>query len=228
MMGAKILVIDDEPEIRRLLKVGLTAHGYEFAEAATAQEGIYQAVTTRPDVIILDIGLPDQDGTQVLHQIREWSQVPVIILSVLGQEHQKVAALDIGADDYLTKPFSVSELMARIRVALRHQANLKDEPVVQIGDLYLDFSKRLVRIGESDIHLTPIEYDLLKLLVTNAGKVVTHRQLIQSVWGAEGQEYSQYLRIYISQLRKKIEKDPNQPAYILTEPSIGYRLAVFE
>lgn len=227
-MGAKILVIDDELEIRRLLKVGLTAHGYDFTEAATAQEGIYQTVTARPDVIILDIGLPDQDGTQVLHQIREWSQVPVIILSVLGQEHQKVAALDIGADDYLTKPFSVSELMARIRVALRHQANLKDEPVVLIGDLYLDFSKRLVRIGDSDIHLTPIEYDLLKLLVANAGKVVTHRQLIQSVWGSEGQEYSQYLRIYISQLRKKIEKDPNQPAYILTEPSIGYRLAVFE
>jgi len=227
-MGAKILVIDDELEIRRLLKVGLTAHGYDFVEAASAKEGLYQAVIARPDVIILDMGLPDQDGTEVLRQIREWSQVPVIILSVRGQEYHKVSALDIGADDYLTKPFSVSELMARIRVALRHQANLKDEPVVEVGELYMDFSKRQVKIAGDDIHLTPIEYDLLKLLISNAGKVVTHRQLIHSVWGSEGQEYSQYLRIYISQLRKKIEKDPNQPAYILTEPGIGYRLAGFE
>jgi len=228
MMGAKILVIDDELEIRRLLKVGLTAHGFDFVEAASAKEGLYQAVTARPDVIILDMGLPDQDGAEVLRQIREWSQVPVIILSVRGQEHHKVSALDIGADDYLTKPFSVSELMARIRVALRHQANLKDEPVVEVGELYMDFSKRQVKIAGDDIHLTPIEYDLLKLLISNAGKVVTHRQLIHSVWGSEGQEYSQYLRIYIRQLRKKIEKDPNQPAYILTEPGIGYRLAGFE
>jgi two-component system KDP operon response regulator KdpE len=227
-MGAKILVIDDELEIRRLLKIGLIAHGYDFTEAATAKEGLYQAVTARPDVIILDMGLPDQEGLEVLRQVREWSQVPVIILSVRGQDHEKVQALDIGADDYLTKPFSVSELMARIRVALRHQANVKDEPVVQIGDLFLDFSRRLVKVAETDIHLTPIEYDLLKILAANAGKVVTHRHLIKAIWGTEAQEHSQYLRIYISQLRKKIEKDPNQPGFILTEPGIGYRLIAME
>jgi two-component system, OmpR family, KDP operon response regulator KdpE len=223
-MGAKILVIDDELEIRRLLKVGLTAHGYDVAEAATAKEGICHAVTVRPDIIILDMGLPDEEGLEVLRQVREWSQVPVIILSVRGQDHEKVQALDIGADDYLTKPFSVSELMARIRVALRHQANLKDEPVVQIGDLFLDFSRRLVKVADNEIHLTPIEYDLLKILVANAGKVVTHRHLIKTIWGTDAQENAQYLRIYISQLRKKIEKDPNQPGLILTEPGIGYRV----
>lgn len=227
-MGARILVIDDELEIRRLLKIGLSAHGYDFAEAATAQEGIYQAAALRPDVIILDMGLPDQEGLEVLRQVREWSQVPVIILSVRGQDQEKVQALDVGADDYLTKPFSVSELMARIRVALRHQANLKDEPIVHIGDLMLDFSRRLVKVAGNDIHLTPIEYDLLKILVANAGRVVTHRQLIKAIWGTEAQEQSQYLRIYISQLRKKIERDPNQPGLILTEPGIGYRLIGME
>lgn len=225
-MGARILVIDDELEIRRLLKVALTAHGYDFLEAATASEGIYQAAAARPEVIILDMGLPDLEGVEVLRQVREWSQVPVIILSVRGQEYDKVKALDIGADDYLTKPFSVSELMARIRVALRHQANLPDEPVIQIGELFMDLAKRLVKVGPTEIHLTPIEYDLLKILASNAGKVVTHRQLIESIWGLDGQEYSQYLRIYISQLRKKIEPDPNQPTFILTEPAVGYRLTV--
>ncbi|MEQ8200582.1 MAG: response regulator [Syntrophomonadaceae bacterium] len=227
-MGARILVIDDEVEIRRLLKVGLTAHGYDFAEASTAGEGIYRAAADRPDVVILDMGLPDQEGFEVLRQIREWSQVPVIILSVRGQDCDKVKALDIGADDYLTKPFSLSELMARIRVALRHQANLKDEPVIQVGDVYMDLARRIVKVGGNEIHLTPIEYDLLKILISNAGKVVTHRQLINTVWGSDAQENSQYLRIYISQLRKKIEKDPNQPVLILTEPGIGYRLSAIE
>lgn len=227
-MGARILVIDDEVEIRRLLKVGLTAHGYDFAEASTAGEGIYQAAADRPDVVILDMGLPDQEGFEVLRRIREWSQVPVIILSVRGQDQDKVKALDIGADDYLTKPFSMGELMARIRVALRHQGNLKDEPVIQVGDLYMDLSRRNVKVKGNEIHLTPIEYDLLKMLISNAGKVVTHRQLIQAIWGSEAQENYQYLRIYISQLRKKIEKDPNQPLLILTEPGIGYRLRTME
>lgn len=227
-MGARILVIDDEVEIRRLLKVGLTAHGYDFAEASTAGEGIYQAAADRPDVVILDMGLPDQEGFEVLRRIREWSQVPVIILSVRGQDQDKVKALDIGADDYLTKPFSMGELMARIRVALRHQGNLKDEPVIQVGDLYMDLSRRDVKVKGNEIHLTPIEYDLLKMLISNAGKVVTHRQLIQAIWGSEAQENYQYLRIYISQLRKKIEKDPNQPLLILTEPGIGYRLRTME
>ena len=227
-MGARILVIDDEVEIRRLLKVGLTAHGYDFAEASTAGEGIYQAAADRPDVVILDMGLPDQEGFEVLRRIREWSQVPVIILSVRGQDQDKVRALDIGADDYLTKPFSMGELMARIRVALRHQGNRKDEPVIQVGDLYMDLSRRNVKVEGNEIHLTPIEYDLLKMLISNAGKVVTHRQLIQAIWGSEAQENYQYLRIYISQLRKKIEKDPNQPLLILTEPGIGYRLRAME
>lgn len=226
--GAKILVIDDEVEIRRLLKVGLTAHGYVFLEAANGQDGIYQAAMARPDIIILDMGLPDLEGLAVVKQVREWSQIPIIILSVRGQDNDKVNALDLGADDYLTKPFSMSELMARIRVALRHQGNLKDEPVIQIADLWIDLLRRQVKVAGIEIHLTPTEYDLLKILVTNAGKVVTHRHLLTSIWGNNGQEYSQYLRIYISQLRKKIETDPNQPKYILTEPGVGYRLAVME
>jgi len=227
-MGAKILVIDDEIEIRRLLKVGLTAHGYDFLEAATGQEGIYQAAMARPDIVILDMGLPDLEGLAVVSKIREWSKMPIIILSVRGQDNDKVNALDLGADDYLTKPFSMGELMARIRVALRHQGNLKDEPVIQIADLWIDLSRRQVKVAGTEIHLTPTEYDLLKILVANAGKVVTHRHMLTSIWGNNGQEYAQYLRIYISQLRKKIERDPNQPKYILTEPGVGYRLADLE
>jgi two-component system, OmpR family, KDP operon response regulator KdpE len=227
-MGAKILVIDDEIEIRRLLKVGLAAYGYDFAEAATGQEGINQAAIIRPDIIILDMGLPDLDGLEVVRQIREWSQIPIIILSVRGQDQDKVKALDLGADDYLTKPFSVSELMARIRVALRHQADLKDEPIINLGDLYIDLARRIVKVAGTEVHLTPTEYDLLKILVSHPGKVVTHRHLITGIWGAYDQEHSQYLRIYISQLRKKIELDPNQPKFILTEPGIGYRLTTME
>lgn len=226
--GAKILVIDDEPEIRRLLKIGLAAHGYEFAEADTGQEGLYQAVLVRPDVIILDMGLPDMDGFEVVSRIREWSQIPIIILSVKGQDNDKVRALDLGADDYLTKPFSVSELMARIRVALRHQANLKEEPLIIVGDLCIDLSRRAVKVATIEVHLTPTEYELLKILAVHAGRVVTHRQLISAVWGNYDPEYSQYLRIYISQLRKKLEKDPNQPTYIRTEPGIGYRLTEWD
>jgi len=227
-MGAKILVIDDEVEIRRLLKVGLTAHGYDFLEAATGQDGIYQAAVARPDMVILDMGLPDLEGLAVVKQIREWTQIPIIILSVRGQDNDKVNALDLGADDYLTKPFSMSELMARIRVAMRHQGNLKDEPMIQIADLWIDLARRQVKVAGTEIHLTPTEYDLLKILISNAGKVVTHRQILTSLWGNNGQESAQYLRIYISQLRKKIETDPNQPKYILTEPGVGYRLAMVE
>lgn len=228
IMGAKILVIDDEVEIRRLLKVGLTAHGYDFLEAANGKDGLVQAATLRPDIVILDMGLPDLEGLSVVSQIREWSQVPIIILSVRGQDQDKVKALDLGADDYLTKPFSMSELMARIRVALRHQGNIKDQPVIQVGELYADLSRRLVKVAGNEVHLTPIEYDLLKILLTNAGKVVTHGYLLASIWGGNSQEYSQYLRIYISHLRKKIEQDPNQPKLILTEPGVGYRLAAVE
>lgn len=227
-MGAKILIIDDEPEIRKLLKVGLSPHGYDLVEAATGEEGIYQAAMSRPDIIILDIGLPDLEGFAVISRIREWSKMPIIILSVWEQENDKVKALDLGADDYLTKPFSIGELMARIRVALRHQANRQDVPVITIGDLDVDISRRQVRLKGKEIHLTPIEYDLLKILVSNTGKVVTHRHLLSAIWGQDGQDHSQYLRIYISQLRKKIEKDPNQPQYILTESGVGYRMTDFE
>jgi len=227
-MGAKILVIDDEIEIRRLLKVGLTAHGYDSLEAATGQDGIYKAAVARPDVVILDMDLPDLEGLAVVSRIREWSQIPIIILSVRGQDIDKVNALDLGADDYLTKPFSMSELLARIRVAMRHQGNLKDEPVIQIADLWIDLSRRQLKVAGTEIHLTPTEYDLFKILVSNAGKVVTHRHILTSIWRNNAKEYAQYLRIYISQLRKKIEKDPNQPKYILTEPGVGYRLAVVE
>lgn len=227
-MGAKILVIDDEVEIRRLLKVGLTAHGFDFLEASNGQDGIYQAAMSRPDIIILDMGLPDLEGLSVVSQIREWSQIPIIILSVRGQDNDKVNALDLGADDYLTKPFSMSELLARIRVAIRHQGNRKFEPVIQIGDLSIDLLRRQIKVADAEIHLTPTEYDLLKILASNAGKVVTHRQLLTSIWGNNSQEYAQYLRIYISSLRKKIEIDPNQPKYIWTEPGVGYRLALLD
>jgi len=226
--GAKILVIDDEVEIRKLLKVGFTAHGYVFLEAASGQEGLYQAVVNRPDVIILDMGLPDLEGPEVIKQIREWSKIPVIILSVRGQDQDKVNALDLGADDYLTKPFSMTELLARIRVALRHQGNLKDEPTVHSADLSIDLSRRHVELAGSEIHLTPTEYDLLRILVSHAGKVVTHGFLLTNIWGNTSQECAQYLRIYISQLRKKIERDPNQPRFILTEPGVGYRFNILE
>jgi two-component system KDP operon response regulator KdpE len=227
-MGAKVLVIDDEVEIRKLLKVGLTAHGYDYLEAASGRDGVCQAAMERPDLIILDMGLPDMEGLAVIGQIREWSKTPIIILSVRGQDNDKVKALDLGADDYLTKPFSMSELMARIRVAMRHQVNSKDEPVFHYADLWMDLSLRLVKVAGVEIHLTPTEYDILKILAANAGKVITHHQIISDIWGNDGQEYAQYLRIYISQLRKKIERDPNQPQYILTEPGVGYRLAMLE
>lgn len=226
--GAKILVIDDEIEIRRLLKVGLTAHGYDYSEADNARDGIYKAVIVRPEIIILDIGLPDLEGFEVIRQIREWSHIPIIILSVRGHDQDKVKALDFGADDYLTKPFSMSELLARVRVSLRHQVNLKDEPLFQNGDLFIDLARRQVKVAGTEVHLTPTEYDLLKILASHMGKVVTHHQLITSIWTNEGPERSQYLRIYISQLRKKIELDPNQPNFILTEPGVGYRLAVLD
>lgn len=226
--GAKILVVDDELEIRKLLKVGLSAHGYVFLEAASGKDGIYQAAVVRPDLIILDMGLPDMEGPEVVKQIREWSSIPIIILSVRGQDHDKVGALDIGADDYLTKPFSMTELLARIRVALRHQGNLKEEPVIKSRDLYIDLARRHVEIAGTEIHLTPTEYDLLRILASHAGKVVTHGYLLNNIWGNNGQECAQYLRIYISQLRKKIEKDPNQPRFILTEPGVGYRFEVLE
>lgn len=195
-------------------------------EASTGQEGMLQAAMVRPDLIVLDLGLPDVTGMEVLDHIRQWSQVPIIILTAQDQEQDKVTALDCGADDYVTKPFGMGEFMARLRVALRHIAKTPEEPVLKLGNLLIDLSQRSVALNEEKIKLTPTEYDLLKELALNAGRVMTHRHLLKQVWG--GSEYesdSHYLRVYIGHLRKKIEEDPTRPKYILTEPGIGYRFA---
>ncbi|WP_406676727.1 response regulator [Neomoorella carbonis] len=222
--GARILIIDDEPPIRRLLKVTLRAHGYELAEASSGQEGLYQAAVLHPDLIILDLGLPDLDGLEVIKRLREWSRAPIIILSVREQENDKIKALDAGADDYVTKPFSMGELLARMRVALRHAAKTGDEPVLTLGGLTVDLAHRLVKVDGQEVKLTPTEYEILKNLALNAGRVLTHRQLLRTIWGPEYQEETHYLRVYIGQLRRKIEPDPTRPRYIITEPGVGYRL----
>ena len=227
--GARILVIDDEQQIRRLLRVSLHAHGYATAESATGADGLAQASTGRPDLIVLDLGLPDMEGTDVLRAIRGWSRVPIIVLTVREREEEKVRALDGGADDYITKPFGMGELLARIRVALRHADKAADEPVLQFGELVVDLSQRQVTLRGCPVKLTPTEYDLLKTLATNAGRVLTHRQLLQAVWGGHHYESaSHYLRVYIGHIRKKLEDDPTQPSYILTEPGVGYRFAPLE
>lgn len=221
--GARVLIVDDENQIRRLLKVALSAHGFEISEAATGEEGLKQVALFHPDLVILDLGLPDLDGFTVIQRIREWAQVPVIILSVQEHESEKIKALDMGADDYVTKPFSMGELVARIRVALRHMAKAEDEPVLNFGGLILDLAHRLVMVDDQEIKLTPTEYDILKNLAFHAGKVLTHRQLLRTIWGVEYQEETHYLRVFIGQLRRKIEPDPTRPRYILTEPGVGYR-----
>jgi two-component system KDP operon response regulator KdpE len=226
--GARILVVDDEQEIRRLLKVALTAYGYDISEAANGQEGLTQAAILHPDLLILDMSLPDLDGLEVIRRLREWSKIPIIILSVREQDQDKIQALEEGADDYVTKPFSMGELIARIRVAIRHQFVRNDEPVIILGGLSIDLAHRQVSIDEKQIKLTPIEYEILKHLAINSGKVLTHRYLLTNVWGKEYQNQNHYLRIFIRQLRMKIEPKPAQPTYILTEPGIGYRLAVPE
>ena len=222
-----ILVIEDDPPIRRFLKASLTTQGFDLMEAGTAESGLALAASSAPDIILLDLGLPDKDGLEVIHQIREWSAVPIIILSARGQEKDKITGLDAGADDYLTKPFSVGELLARIRVMLRrsHPAeNENPETPFLLGDIRVDFLRRQVFRGEEEIHLTPIEYKLLATLIRYQGKVVTHRQLLKEVWGPSHSEQNHYLRIFILQLRRKIEKDSNRPTYLITEPGIGYRL----
>jgi two-component system KDP operon response regulator KdpE len=223
---ALILVVDDEIEIRRLLKVALTAHGYDIREAASGQEGLAQAAVFNPDLLILDMSLPDLDGLEVIKKLREWTKVPVIILSVREREQDKIQALEAGADDYVTKPFSMGELIARIRVALRHKLVGEDEPVLVLGDLSIDMAYRKVVVEGKEVKLTPLEYEIFKQLALNAGKVLTHRYLLTNAWGNEYQNQKQYLRIFIRQLRRKIEPNPTQPRYILTEPGIGYRLAV--
>ena len=224
--GPRILVVDDERAIRRFLRVSLSAHGYQVFEAATAQQGIEATTTLRPDLIILDLGLPDQDGVDVTRQLREWSKVPIVILSVRGRDEDKIAALDAGADDYLTKPFSTGELLARIRVAIRHAARTAGEPVITAGDLVVDIPHRMVTVAGREISLTPIEYALLKTLALSAGKVLIHRHLLREVWGPGYDQDANLLRVNISKLRHKIEADPARPQHIVTEPGVGYRLRV--
>jgi two-component system, OmpR family, KDP operon response regulator KdpE len=223
--GARVLVVDDEPQIRRFLSVSLGLHEYTVVEAQTGNEAIRLCTTAQPDLVILDLGLPDMDGREVLSRIREWSQVPVIVLSVRFDEQDKIDALDRGADDYVTKPFSMGELLARMRNALRHRAGATEEsPLFSSGGLSVDLTRRVVTVEGDEIRLSRKEYEVLRTLVKHAGKVVTHQQLLREVWGPAHINETQYLRVYVGQLRQKIERDPTQPRYIMTEAGVGYRL----
>jgi two-component system KDP operon response regulator KdpE len=228
-MKPLILVVEDDPQIRRFLRATLAAEGYQFQEALTAEEGAAQAAARRPDLILLDLGLPDHDGLEVIRGVREWSQMPIVVVSARGQEKDKIAALDLGADDYVAKPFAVGELLARIRAALRRSASAGQEgsgAVLRFGKVEVDLEKRLVKVDGEDVHLTPNEYKLLQVLVQHPGKVLTQRQLLNEVWGPQHTEQAQYLRVYVAQLRRKLESDPARPKYLQTEPGIGYRLVV--
>jgi len=218
------LIIDDEVQIRRLLRVSLEANDYRVMEAATGNEGITAAAQHRPDVIILDLGLPDIDGVTVLKRIREWSRVPVVVLSVKDREDDKVAALDHGADDYVTKPFSTGELLARLRVAQRHSQPTPENAVFHSGGLQVDLAARVVTLKGKEVKLTATEYSLLRLFVQHAGKVLTHRQILREVWGPTYVEQTHYLRVYMAHLREKLETNPAQPELFITEPGVGYRL----
>lgn len=221
---ARILVIDDERAIRRFLRTVLEAHGYDVVEAERGQDGLLATAQQRPDALILDLGLPDMDGIAVTQRVREWSEIPIIILSVREQESEKVAALDAGADDYLTKPFGVGELMARLRVALRRMAAAPSEPVYRNRDLLVDLNLRQVTMAGAEVQLTPTEYDLLRVLVSYSGRVLTHGQLLKQVWGTGYEGQTHLLRVNISNLRRKLEPDSARPQYIMTEPGVGYRL----
>jgi len=221
------LVIEDEPHMRRFLRATLRGNAFQVVEAATAREGLAQAAGRNPEVILLDLGLPDRDGREVTRELRRTTRAPIIILSARGQEHEKVTLLDLGADDYLTKPFGAAELLARIRVALRHASappESMQEPIFLAGEVSVDAVRRQVFRGREEVHLTPTEYKLLLTLVRHAGRVLTHRQLLQEVWGANYVEQTHYLRVYMAQLRHKLERDPTRPRLLLTEPGIGYRL----
>lgn len=223
-----ILLIEDELTVHKFLGASLPAHGFRLLGVETGKDGLTRAADYNPEVVLLDLGLPDMDGLEVTRRLREWSSVPIIVLSARGQEKDKIAALDAGADDYLTKPFSTGELLARIRVALRHIARLADnnpQPVFIAGDLRVDLAGRHVFIGNAEVHLTPIEYKLLTVLIRHAGKVLTHQQLLREVWGPHHTQDTHYLRVHLAQLRRKIEPDPAQPRYLLTETGIGYRFA---
>ncbi len=222
--GLRVLIVDDEVAIRRFLRVALDGEGFVVLEASTGKDALMALVKERPNLVLLDLGLPDIDGVEVTRRLREWSQVPVLILSVREQEADKIAALDAGADDYLTKPFGVGELLARIRTILRRQASGVAEPVFILGGLKVDLANRLVTMDDREVQLTPTEYDLLRALVTPAGKVLTNHQLLHQVWG-EGYNDLHILRVNISNLRHKIEPDPSRPTYIHTESGVGYRLS---
>jgi two-component system, OmpR family, KDP operon response regulator KdpE len=224
-----ILLIEDEPQMQRFLRIVLQGQGYCFIEAQTGQEGLVQAATRSPDIILLDLGLPDLDGLEVTRRLREWSDIPIIVLSAREQEQDKIKALDAGADDYLTKPFGAGELLARIRVAIRHKVmrqSTTGEPVFILDNLRVDMSRRQVFLNEQEVHLTPIEYKLLTVLIQNAGKVITHWQLLKEVWGPSYAKETQYLRVYMTQLRHKLELDPARPRFLINEPGIGYRLKI--
>jgi two-component system KDP operon response regulator KdpE len=220
----RVLVVDDERAIRRLLQVSLTAHGHTVYEATNGQQALEAVVGHRPDIIILDLGLPDIEGIEVTRRLREWTQTPIIILSVGEHEIDKINALDAGADDYLTKPFSMGELMARMRVVLRRAASAEAAPIFTGGALTVDLARRVVKVDNDEVQLTPTEYDLLKLLVTHAGKVVTNSQILRQIWGVGQADNAHLVRVNMSNLRRKLEADPTRPRRIITEPGVGYRL----
>jgi two-component system, OmpR family, KDP operon response regulator KdpE len=222
--GVRVLVVDDEPAIRTFLRVSLTAHGYKVFEALNGQEAVSAVTTQHPDIVILDLGLPDMDGIEVTRLLRQWTQIPIVILSVRDQEADKIAALDAGADDYLTKPFGAGELQARMRVALRRVSQVSNDPIFTSDNLVVDLSRRIVKLENNEVQLTPTEYDLLHTMIKNAGKVLTHRQLLRDVWGTGYEAEMHILRVNISNLRRKIELDPSRPRHVVTEPGVGYRL----
>ena len=220
-----ILVIEDEVQMRRFLRASLTSNGYQVVETDTAEAGLAQAAARNPELILLDLGLPDQDGLAVTQRLREWTKTPIIVISARGREEDKIQALDAGADDYLTKPFGVGELLARMRVALRNAARGElGSSQFSVGELKIDLIRRQVLVSEKEVHLTPIEYKLLATLVKHAGRVITHRQLLREVWGPNSSDQTQYLRVYMGQLRHKLEQNPSRPQFLTTEPGVGYRL----
>jgi two-component system KDP operon response regulator KdpE len=220
-----ILVIEDEAQMRRFLRVSLTSSGYQMIEAETAKDGATQAATRNPSLILLDLGLPDEDGLALTTRLREWTTTPIIVISARGREEDKIRALDAGANDYVTKPFGVGELLARIRAALRQRATTETgESQFSVGALKVDLARRQVVVRGQEVHLTPIEYKLLSTLIQHVGRVLTHRQLLREVWGPGASEQTQYLRVYMGQLRHKLEENPSRPVYLLTEPGVGYRL----
>jgi two-component system KDP operon response regulator KdpE len=222
-----ILILEDDPQIRRFLRATLTAEGYVYHEAVTAAEGLIQVNARRPDLILLDLGLPDRDGLEVIRRVRESSQMPIVVLSARGEENDKIAALDLGADDYVAKPFGVGELLARIRAALRRSTAVATEgAILRFGRVEIDVEKRVVKVEGEEVHLTPNEYRLLQVLIKYPGKVLTQRQLLNEVWGPHHLDQAQYLRVYIAQLRRKLEADPARPKHLQTEPGVGYRLVV--